>query len=253
LGLAVFVFLCYNDAGKEVIELNHELNFVNPRFEEVVREGLQVFGRPITEEDALALEELDLSDVDFDEADYATLSAFKNLKDLGVSSHAGILSAIASLPKLESLLVECWTLEKGVDLSALSPLHNLRYLFITGGDVSNMDILHTEVLTEMKQLEEVSFHEFGSVDLQFLRDMPQIKTFFCGWANRIEHIDAIGFLTNLKSLTMIYVDMDNLDFLDTLPEDIEIELCALKVKEGIQMEKLVRFPNHNYDDLERRY
>ena len=52
---------------------------------------------------------------------------------------------------------------------------------------------------------------------------------------------------------MIYVDMDNLDFLDTLPEDIEIELCALKVKEGIQMEKLVRFPNHNYDDLERRY
>ena len=116
-----------------------------------------------------------------------------------------------------------------------------------------MDILHTEVLTEMKQLEEVSFHEFGSVDLQFLRDMPQIKIFFCGWANRIEHIDAIGFLTNLKSLTMIYVDMDNLDFLDTLPEDIEIELCALKVKEGIQMEKLVRFPNHNYDDLERRY
>jgi Leucine-rich repeat (LRR) protein len=250
LGLAVFAFLCYNDAGKEVIELNHELNFVNPRFEEAVREGLQVFGRPITEEDALALEELDLSDVDFDEADYATLSAFKNLKDLGVSSHAGILPVIASLPRLESLFVECWTLEEGVDLSVLSPLHNLRYLGISGGDVSSMDILHTEVLTELKQLVEITFHEFGSVDLQFLRDMPQIKTFFCGWADHVEHIEAIGCLTHLESLTLISVEMDDLDFLDTLPEDMEIELCALKVRDGIPMEKLERFPNHDYDEID---
>lgn len=113
-----------------------------------------------------------------------------------------------------------------------------------------MDILHTEVLTELKQLVEITFHEFGSVDLQFLRDMPQIKTFFCGWADHVEHIEAIESLTHLESLTLISVEMDDLVFLDTLPEDMEIELCALKVRDGIPMEKLGRFPNHDYDEID---
>ena len=91
---------------------------------------------------------------------------------------------------------------------------------------------------------------FCNKDLGFLRKMPQLENFMCGWANSVKDIDAIGAHSGLKSLYLVALYLDNLDFLDNLSDDIEVELSSLSVKQGIDYGKLARFKNGDFDDID---
>ena len=112
-----------------------ELKFYHSEFEKVVRYELLVSDRPITEEDALKVFDLDCSNFTFDSRDYEALSAFKNLDWLTINTRADELDFLKSLPLLEELNLETWGGNNTVDFNHFSHLAQLRELFVSGGDV----------------------------------------------------------------------------------------------------------------------
>ena len=63
-----------------------EIVFAEYGFEYEVRNELNIFDRPITDEDLLKLTELDLTNFDFSCKDSDTLSLCKNLEHLGMDT-----------------------------------------------------------------------------------------------------------------------------------------------------------------------
>ena len=110
-----------------------------------------------------------------------------------------------------------------------------------------------EGLATLKKLESLTLYEFGTVDLRPLRSMPWLKGFYCGYANEVFDIEAISMLPNLEGLTLIDVEMDNLDFLDNFPHTLVIQLCGLRVKNGIDHSKLSRFTEGDFEEIEDLY
>ena len=227
-----------------------ELIFYHPEFEKVVRHELLISDRAITDEDALNVFDLDCSDFTFDSRDYDALSAFKNLDWLTINTRADELDFLKELPLLEELNLETWGGNNSVDFNCFSHLVHLRELFVSGGDVSSIDYKNLEGLAELKNLESLTLHEFGTVDLRPLRRIPWLNGLYCGYANEVYDIDAIAELSNLEGLTLIDVEMDNLDFLDNFPDSLVIELCGLKIKSDVDYNKLSRFIEGEFDELE---
>ena len=230
-----------------------ELIFYHPEFEKVVRHELLISDRAITDEDALNVFDLDCSNFTFDSKDYDALSAFKNLDWLTINTRADELDFLKELPLLEKLNLETWGGDSTVDFNCFSHLVHLRDLFVSGGDLSSIDYRNLEGLVELKNLESLTLHEFGTVDLYPLRRMTWLKGLYCGYANEVYDIDAIAELCNLEALTLIDVEMDNLDFLDKFPDSLIIELCGLRVKQGIDRSKLSRFAEGDFDEIEDLY
>ena len=233
--------------------MNKELIFYHPEFEQVVRHELLISDRAITEEDALNVFDLDCSNFTFDSRDYDALSAFKNLDWLTINTRANELGFLKELPLLEILYLETWGGNNSVDFNCFSNLVHLRELFVSGGDVSSIDYKNLEGLAGLKNLEILTLHEFGTVNLCPLRKTPWLKGLYCGYANEVYDIDAIAELCNLEALTLIDVGMDNLDFLDKFPDSLIIELCGLRVKQGIDRSKLSRFTEGDFDEIEDLY
>ena len=157
-----------------------ELQFHNKEFEDVVRHELLIYDRPLTDEDALLAYDLDCSEFTFDIEDCETLCAFKNLDWLSINVGFEDLSFLKELPELEELSMEFY--RHNFDFSYLVPLQNLRTLFVSGGDISDFEFHNFEELTKLPHLEDLSLHEFGTVNLAALRQMPYLKGFFCGYA-----------------------------------------------------------------------
>ena len=63
------------------------------------------------------------------------------------------------------------------------------------------------------------------------------------------NIEVVQTLKNLKTLTLIDFSVENLNFLDSFPDDIELELCGIEVKEGIDIEYLKRFTNADISEI----
>ena len=227
-----------------------ELKFYHPEFEQVVRHELLISDRSITDEDALNVFDLDCSNFTFDSRDYEALSAFKNLDYLTINTRADELDFLKALPLLEELNLETWGGNNTVDFNHFSHLIHLRELFVSGGDVSSIDYKNLEGLVTLKKLESLTLHEFGTVDLHPLRSIPWLKGLYCGYANEVFDIEAIATLSNLEALTLIDVKMDNLDFLDNFPDSLVIELCGLKMKTDVDYNKLSRFIEGEFDELE---
>ena len=226
-----------------------ELKFYHPEFEQAVRDELVISDRAITDEDALNVFDLDCSGFTFDRRDYETLSAFKNLDWLTINTRAVELEFLNELPLLEELNLEIQD-DNTVDFNCFSRLSHLRELVVSGGDVSSVDYNNLEGLVELKNLESLTLHEFGTVDLRPLRRMPWLKCLYCGYANDVRDIDAIATLCNLEVLTLIGVEMDNLDFLDKFPDSLYIGLSEIRVKQGIDQSKLSRFTEGEFEEIE---
>lgn len=224
-----------------------ELIFHNHDFEEVIRNTLQVYDRPLCTSDAASVLALDGSDFWMDEEDYETLAAFCNLKELYVEAFPAILPFIGKLTQLESLSLVLNA--DTVDLRYIADLKKLKQLFVSGGDYSSMNILHLDALTEMDDLEELSLHEFGSVDLKPLEKMTQLTCFFCGYANQVQHLSSVATLTNLTELRLVDIKAESLDFLDSLPDTIELDLCGTKVLKNYDLQKLKRFAKYDLSEM----
>ncbi len=201
------------------------LQFYHKEFEAAVRRATGVNDRPLTAADVRQAEILDCSEFDFDERDIATLGAFKDLRVLCIDVPFADLSFLGTLTRLEELDIVC----REVDCAAFAGLSQLRELCISGGTVSNMVIRNFEALRELKHLCGVALHEFGTVDLRALGGMPQLTSFFCGYADRVENAWAIGKLTHLEELTLIDLTLPDLSFLETLPASTSVELCGIRV------------------------
>ncbi len=223
-----------------------QLKFYNPIFENVVRNELLIFDRPITDEDALLVYDLDCSEFTFDIEDCETLCSFKNLIWLSINVRFENLSFLKALPNLEELIMDFY--QSFFDCSYLSSLQCLRSLVISGGDLSGFEFLNFNALSQLSALEDLSLHEFGSVDLSALKDMTQLTGFFCGYANKVENIEAISHLIKLEGLTLIDIVVDNLGFLDTLSDDLILGLCGVEVIEKVDVNKLKRFKECSLDE-----
>ena len=225
-----------------------ELQFYNKNFEDVVRQELLIHDRPLTEEDALLVYDLDCSEFTFDIEDCETLCAFKNLDWLSINVCFEDFSFLKELSKLEELSMEFY--QDNFDFSYLTPLKKLRTLFVSGGDYSDFEFHNFEELTKLPHLEDISLHEFGTVNLAALRQMPYLKGFFCGWGDKVYNIEAISYLVNLEDLTLIDVTLPNIDFLRTLPSAMALELCGVNILENVDFKELDRFKERELDEIE---
>lgn len=225
-----------------------ELQFYNKRFEKAVRNALQIFNRPITEEDALKAEELSCWEFTFDIEDCDTLSAFKNLTYLEINVGFEDLSFLENLTNLTHLNLDFYRFN--FDTRYLLPLKKLEILFISGGDLSDFVFHNFERIAELPNLNDIGLHEFGTVDLAVLKDMPNVKSFFCGWADKVYNIEAISNLVHLEHLRLIDITIPNLDFMRPLQNEMALELCGISILDSVDLEELRRFKECDLDEIE---
>ena len=120
-------------------------------------------------------------------------------------------------------------------------MKKLRFLYVSGGDISSIAYQNIGALSELKHLQSLSLHEFGEVDLAPLAKMPWIESFFCGYANRVIHPEAIGQISGLKELELVDFEVHDLNFLDQLDSNLSLDLCAIRSKDIYRPEQLNRF------------
>lgn len=225
-----------------------ELQFYNKNFGDVVRNELLIYDRPITDKDALLVDMLGCSEFTFDIEDCDTLCAFKNIDWLSINVDFENLSFLKELPNLEKLNIEFY--RHYFDCSYLTPLKHLRSLGVSGGDVSNFEFHYFEELTKLPCLEYLSLHEFGTVNLAVLRQMPQLKGFYCGYANKVYNVEAISKLVNLEGLTLIDITIPNLNFMRTLPSEMILDMCGVNILENVDFTELHRFKEYDICEID---
>ena len=223
-----------------------ELQFNHPEFEDEVRTELGIFDRPITEEDALLVSHLDLSNFDFRTEDMETLLFFKNLKNLDANMWHSTPEFWHNFQHIEELYV---CVGNDFDFSSFQNMKNLSYLFVSGGDYSGVVYLNLEALLPLEKLRELHLHEFGSVDLLPLASMPQLRELGLHYANKIHNIDVVGDLSQLEELRLTGLYVDSLDFLDRLPDHVRLEMCGIHIYDGVDPQKWKRFTEHDICEI----
>jgi hypothetical protein len=108
-----------------------------------------------------------------------------------------------------------------------------------------------ESLVKLKHLEELILHEFGSVNLSPLENITQLKHFSLLYTDSAQKVETIGKLHWLESLTLRGLYIDNLDFLDSLPNNIELELCGIEIygRRDIDVLKWKRFEKRDICEI----
>lgn len=223
-----------------------ELQFNHPEFEHEVRTELGIFNRPITEEDGLLVSHLDLSNFDFRTEDKETLSLFKKLKHLDVNMWHSTPDFWYTFPHIEDLYM---CVGDDCDFASFQNMKDLSYLFVSGGDYSDIDYLNLEALLPLEKLRELHLHEFGSVDLLPLASMPQLRELGLHYANKIHNIDVVGGLSQLEELRLTGLYVDSLDFLDRLPDHVRLEMCGIHVYDGVDPQKWKRFAERDICEI----
>ena len=102
---------------------------------------------------------------------------------------------------------------------------------------------------ELKHLHYVSLHEFGTVDLLPVGNMPQLKGFALQYADKVINIGIIGSMRQLEELVLIGLHMDNLDILDLLPDTLQLELCGIDVQNQVDPAKWKRFSQYDISEI----
>ena len=225
------------------------LVFHHPEFEEEVRQQLQIFDRPIDPSDAARVTQLDLSNFDFLAEDELLLENFCQVKSLAINTGSEDHSFLQWFPMLETLDMVCWNRCNAVDFRVFRHLKNLKWLFVSGGDISDIDFLNLDALTDLRSLRNLRLHEFGTVDLKPVEQMPWLSGLFCGYANEVRNAKAIGALKRLKELELIDIKVEDLGFLDTLPDDLALELCGVDVRKGFDPDQLRRFAEYDVCEM----
>ena len=225
-----------------------ELTFHDFVFEEEVRKALNIYDRAITDADALLVTELDLTFGSTTEEDVSTLLYFKNLESLALDMY--FKNHIwHHFPRLEDLYLVA---HGDVDFSVFSSLKNLTALTVSGGDYSSIAFENLEALIPLEKLEYLQLHEFGPVDLAPLAKMKQLKQLMVRYSYEVKNIEVIGTMTQLKTLDLDGLLVDNLDFLDTLPDDLDIEMCGNQIlgTKTVDVSKWKRFKKRDICEIE---
>lgn len=204
-----------------------KLTFAHPEFEQEVRERIKIFDRDLVAADALLVKELDLTNFDFKDEDIETLFQFSNLTSLSINIGQQNAFFWNHFSKLQDLYWCCWGFE--IDFAVFSNMQDLTYLMVSGGDYSDIKFTGLESLIQLKHLEELLLHEFGPVDLAPLEKMPQLKHFSLLYTDSAQNIETLGKLHWLESLDLCGLYVENLDFLDSLPNSVELDMCGIEI------------------------
>ena len=227
-----------------------ELIFHNSDFEWAARKALEIYDRPLTSEDALRVEELDLTfGKIFCTEDIGTLCEFRNLKSLYIEAVCSPSEYLSRLPKLEILLINYLGIPD-FDFEWLTCLENLCELSVIGSICSDQKVKNTESLAKLPRLDHLGLKDLGELDLSFLRLLPNLNSFFCGWIYRVSGVEAIGTLTGLSSLELDAITIPNLDFLESLSPDTYVELCGIRLTESGDLSVLERFRDRDVEEIE---
>lgn len=221
--------------------MENVIRFKNRFFESDIRKRINRKEGPVFESDIKSLTSV-IYEWDSWGDDTELLYELPKLKELIVETNS-IPLFLNNMPDLEGLDLTFWGSQE-FDFKWVSHLEKLKSLCISGGDISSMKLVNEEEITRLTKMTELIFHEFGSVNLEFLKDVNYLTSFYCGYADDVLNIDVIANLQSLKELTLIDIHVDNLDFLNAFGNDLEIELCALWLPEGFdetKLEELERF------------
>ena len=225
------------------------ITFHDSAFERDIREALGKENGPVTIEDLLSIHELSCEIYNnHNIEDLETVCKCRNLEELyielwGCDTDFQFLSSFPSLKELY-VISGC-----DVDFCSFTVLPKLTKLVVSGGDWSHIDYCNMDALIQMPNLTSLTLHEFGTVDLSFLKGMPWLTEFFCGWAKHVYNVDSIGSLKNLDHLTLIMIEMDNLDFLNKLPDSLSLELSGSEVHDGFNENMFLRFQEADVYDM----
>ena len=226
-----------------------QLSFCHPEFEKEVREQINIFDRAITDNDVLSVVELDLSNFNFKEEDIDTLFFFINLKSLSINLGSKDQFFWDHFRNIENLYWVCWGSK--VDFRAFSNMKKLSSLCISGGAYSDIAFENLDALVFLENLQCLELHEFGHVDLSPLSKMLQLKSFALRYTHQAESIATIGMMVWLKELVLDGLYVENLDFLDTLPDTVSIEMCGIEIYgcNDVNVEKWKRFKKRDICEI----
>ena len=227
-----------------------KLTFCHSEFEQEVRERLNVFDRELTNADALLVKELDLTNFDFKDEDIETLFLFANLTSLSINIGEQNTFFWSHFSNLKDLYWRCWGFE--IDFAVFSNMKGLTSLMVSGGDYSNIEFIGLDALIQLNHLDELILHEFGPVDLSPLEKMPQLRHFALLYTDSVKNTETIGKLHWLEKLDLCGLYLDNLDFLDSLPDGIELEMCGIQIygQKEVDVLKWKRFKKHDICEIE---
>lgn len=228
-----------------------DISFQNLKFEEEIRTILGISADiEISEADLQKVNTLDCTNFNFDNSDIDMLCKCSMLEVLAMSIGNVSLEFLSSFPHLKELDVEYWSSDNYVDFNWFRSLSELTYLRVSGGVISNMDMINLEGITNLLKLKEIHLHEFGTVDLKALSKMPWIEILYCGYANRVYSVESIALLPSLSKLTLIDFDIENQVFLEKLPVDLDLELCGINFLSDFDISKFSRYSDPDICEIE---
>jgi len=220
------------------------LIFHSNEFKKVVQEVLCVFDREITTEDALLVEELDLSEFYFKKEDFETLFLFANLNALSIH-----LDSRICIKGFRDLF---WTYcGEDIDFCVFRNMNKLKSLCVFGGEDYDIPFINLDKLIPLEKLEHLELHNFGPVDLFPLCKMPQLKVLELHKNRHAQNISSLCEIMWLKELILENIFVENLEFLDYLPDDLYLKMNHIEIltSSNLDVRKWRRFKKRNIYEI----
>jgi hypothetical protein len=228
---------------------DNELRFRDRWFELQVRRDLKKSEGPIYASELAAIEKLELDNEDHIE-DIEYIQYCTGLKDLYISLSVEHDDAefIKGLTNLEYLSVDAVG-DGDFDYGVFAGMRNLKCLAI--GYIWFWNVTHSNLsaLKKLPRLNDLMITEAKYIDIAPVCEIPELEFFDFSFIGKVENVDAISRIPKLKELRMCDVSVDNLDFLNALDPSVEIDLCALDVKEPVSRKTIERFPKRDINEM----
>lgn len=187
------------------------IQFSDKRLEEEIRGAMNKPSGDITPEEAAAVTSLNLSNESFDDMntkdggvkDISALQYFTGLTELGLAFNSiSDLTPLSKLTKLETLDISGTQVE---DLSPLKDMESIKCLVFCWLHADNgtpKGIGSLDVLSDMKNLEQIDAKNAGITDISALADLPKL------WEIQLNdnQITDITPLANVKTLRLVLLE-----------------------------------------------
>ncbi len=237
--------------------MDNVIVFHNTVLEKEIRKKLCIPEGPINMSDLQKITALECIPVSglyseeglYDEKDMEILRNCNNLEGLTLNIWKTDLSFIRSFPRLKWLVLGHWSGSKDWDFNVLRECTMLEELTIDGHLTLKGEYYVINNLVPLQTLKYLSVRLFGGLDLKFLEGMTSLEHIDFREGGKLIHTESIKSLKNLKSLSLDELSLDSLDFIDALPDDIDLTLGGLRVRDDFDLSSLKRFKECDAEEL----
>ena len=204
--------------------------------EHEVRKKLNIpEGRPIMDDDLKKVTQA-VFEWEVTGKDAELLYGLTGVKELCVDTSEKPLF-LKNMPDLEDLDIKYFG-DGEIDCNHFTHLEHLKALCIAGEMMQTIPVINTDSLAKLSSLKELTLFDLKDVDLGFLEQMTQLESFSCEFINGIKNVEAIGFLKELKYLSLVDFDVEDIEFLKPVDNEVELDICSLWFPEGFDESKL---------------